>query len=325
MASGIDTRWLAIKESVYGTRVVPTRSFETTDDNIDYNFNEYASVSIGGGPWRRRRVANNTQSGSGTLPMEAYSVGLGFWLDGLHNNTVTPVQQGASAAYLQTHSLSSAPAKSYTIQKQTPPVSTSTLQAQDFTGCILSGAEFSIDDAGVLLFTPSVVAQGYDNTQSLATWTAPTTGNLYSFKNGSIKIGGSTVADIVGGATATLAWPLRDDAYGLGGSGKIRKPVPTDRPSFTGTFTADFEDFSHVNRTLNGTIADVVLSFRGATTPIASTYYEDLIITIPDCSFNTSPPVVGGPGPVQQQVAFNNASSAANVPSITYTSTDTVV
>src|SRR3954468_19779632 len=115
MPSGNDARFLAIKETTYNTRVTPTRSFEVTDDNLAYEFQPYTSVSLGGGPWRRRVITNNTEGGSGPIPMEALSSGMGFWFDLLHPNPVTPAQQAATIAYKQTHSLSGAPTKSITV------------------------------------------------------------------------------------------------------------------------------------------------------------------------------------------------------------------
>jgi hypothetical protein len=71
----------------------------------------------------------------GPLAGEVPTTGFGYLLNGLHGNTVTPVQQAATTAYLQTHTLSSPPtSKSYSIQVQMPPVTSSTLVPIDYTG-----------------------------------------------------------------------------------------------------------------------------------------------------------------------------------------------
>src|SRR4051794_16188030 len=104
MASGNDMRFGAAKETVYGTRVAPTRFFEVTGEDINYAYNFYNSRGLGAGRWQRKR-ARTTSAGGGNFEMEVPTVGFGFWLDLLHNNAVTPVQQAATPAYLQTHTL----------------------------------------------------------------------------------------------------------------------------------------------------------------------------------------------------------------------------
>lgn len=322
MASGIDVRVGALKETTYGTRAVPARFFEFTDVGMGYDVNHYESQGLGGGPWRKKRV-QTTQRGAGALPMEVPTVGFGFWLDLLHGATPTVVQQAATIAYLQTHMLSSSPSKSATIQIQTPQVLSATLIPQDYLGVTVSGMEFSWEPAEVLMAEIQTVSRQLDLAQSLATYVAPATSSLFSFKGGSISIGGSAVADVHGGGNISIQWGLRDDAFALGSTGLISKPVPNELPSASGSFTADFNGLTAYNRVINDTIADVVLTFEGAT--IASTYKEKITITIPDCGFDGSPPTVSGPGPVTEEVSFVNASATSDPPIITYQSTDTAV
>ena len=319
MSTGLNMQVMAAKETTYGTRAAPTRTFEVTDDAIGWDINYYVSQGLGAGLWRRRRV-QTTQTGGGTLPQEVPTVGFGFFLDLLHNETVTGVQQGATTAYLQTHPLASAPAKSATIQIGRPSTD-GTTRPFDYLGCMLSGIEFAWEPAGVLMATPTIVAREQQTNQTLATKTNPTSTGLFSFKGGSVTIGGSAVADIVGGGSVAVNWPLRDDAFPLGSSGLIKKPLPNDRPSMTGSFTADFTDLTHYNRVTGGTLADVVLLFEGNT--ISGAFKEKIQITVPDAGFNGPPPQVSGPGPLQQTVSFENASTTGDAPEIQYQSTDT--
>ena len=110
---------------------------------------------------------------------------------------------------------------------------------------------------------------------------------------------------MLGDGNIELAYPLRDDAYALGTGGTIAKPVITDKPTCTGTFTADFNDNANLNRVVNNTIADIVLKFEGTT--IATTYKYMFELTVPDCVFTTQRPTVSGPGPVQQTITFTAA------------------
>src|SRR5688500_16869501 len=100
MASGNDMRLIAAKETTYGTRAVPTRSFPITAENIDYTYNRYFSPVLGLGRWARPSITT-TSAGSGSISGDVPSTGFGWLLDGLHNNVITPALQGAGPARLQ--------------------------------------------------------------------------------------------------------------------------------------------------------------------------------------------------------------------------------
>lgn len=320
MASGNDARLGLAKETVYGTRVSPTRFFPFTGEGLGYTFNKYTSQALGVGRWTRPKI-RTTSGGEGSIEGEVPTTGFGYLLDALHNNSVTPVQQAATTAYLQTHTLDTATAKSYTVQVQTPPVTSSTLLPHDLVGVMFSGIEFSWEE--VLTFALSGSIQALDITQSLATYTAPASWNLLSFKGGSLSVGGVSQANIIGGGSLAIEFSHRTDVHYLGSGGLMAKPVETDKPSATGSCTADFSDNTHLSRTIDDTIADVVLRFEGAT--IAATHEYALEVTIPDCEFTSPRPTVSGPGPVAQPISFSNASSTGDPVVITYMSTDTVI
>jgi hypothetical protein len=325
MGTGNDMQFGLAVETTYATRATPTRFFDVIlGEGFDFDYQYYVSAGLGGPIWKKRRV-QTTRVGGGSWTMEVPTAGFGYILNLLHPNTVTPVQQAATAAYLQTHSLSGAPTKSATVQVGVPPT-TGSVQPFDFLGVMVSSITFRWEPGGVLTCEPAVVINDQVTNQTLATVTAPTDYNLFSFKGGSITIGGANVADLVGGGSITLSWPLRTDAYGLGSAGTIAKPIVTDRPAFTGTVTADFDGMTNYNRVTSGTLADTVLTFQGAT--IASTYKEQIVFTLPDSAFNGPRPQVAGPGPVSQTLNFEVASTTgtgAKIPSITYQSVDTTI
>lgn len=322
MASGNDARLGIAKETTYGTRVAPTRFFPFTAESLAFAYNRYFSAALGSGRWTRPSITT-TKSGTGSISGEVTTTGLGYLLQGLHGNTVTPVQDGATTSYTQTHTLDTPPDKSFSIQVQTPPVTSATLVAQDLLGVMMSGITFSWDAGGVLMFEIPMIVNNMDTAQSLATYTAPSAWTMLSFAGGSLTIGGVAQTDITGSGSVTIANSLRDDAFALGSSGAMAKPVETDKPTGEGTFTADFVDLTHFNRVVNNTNADVVLKFEGAT--IASSFKYTLQVTIPDCVFTSPRPQVGGPGPVSQEVTFSNASTTNDPVVVLYRSTDTVI
>ena len=323
MASGADARIGIAVETTFGTRVAPAKFVPgITGEALGFDRARYFSNALSTGRWSRPSVLT-TRSGSGSLSGEVPTIGFGYLLQGLHGNTVTPVQQAATTAYLQTHTLDTPPDKSFSIQVQTPPVSSSTLIAQDLLGVMFSGITFSWDPGSVLTFSMPTTVKDLDLAQALATYTAPASWSLLSFKGGSISIGGASQTDVIGGGNLEVGFGLRTDAFPLGSDGTMAKPVETAKPTASGSFTADFESLTHYNRVVNDTSADVVLRFEGET--IASTYKYFAEVTIPDCKFTSPRPAVGGPGPVQQEVSFSNASTTGDPVVIKYQSTDTTV
>lgn len=322
MASGFNAQVGIAVESTYGTRVAPAKFLPLTAEDLGYTYNRYFSPAIGTGMWARPSIVT-TQVGSGSITGDVTTTGMGYVLQGLHGNTVTPTQIAATPAYSQTHTLNSPPSKSYSVQVGVPPVTSNTLVPHDMNGVTFGGFTLSWAAAGVLSYEIPSVYQTLDTTQTLASFVSPTAYDLFAFKGGSLTIGGSLEANVIGDGSFTIGYPLRDDAFALGSSGKIAKPVITDKPSASGTFTADFNDNTNITRVVNNTIADVVLKFEGAV--ISGSNKFTLQLTVPDCVFTTQRPTVSGPGPVQQTVTFEGASSTADPPEIVYISTDTTL
>lgn len=322
MASGNDARLLLSRESIYGTRVVPARAILFAEESVAFTRNRAFSQTLGMGRWARPSTLT-TRVGSGAISGEVPTTGFGYLLDALHGNTVVPVQQAATTAYLQTHTLDTPPSKSYSLQKQVPPVTSNTLVPLDYLGAMFTGITFNWSAGGLFGWSMPTVVQDELTGQALATYVAPTAWQPFGFQGGSVTVGGVVEANVIGDGSVTLGANMRDDAYALGTGGTIAKPVETDKPAASGTFTADFNDITNINRVVNNTVADVVLKFEGAT--IATTYKYTVEVTLKDCVFTSPSPAVGGPGPVQQTVAFTAASSSGNAPIIKYISTDTAL
>jgi hypothetical protein len=322
MAGGQDARVFVAKETTFGTRATTGKFLPLTGEDLGYTYNRYESPAIGIGRWGRPSIIT-TQVGSGSISGDVPSTGFGYLLQGLHGNTVTPVQQAATTAYLQTHTLDTPPDKSFSFQVQTPPVNSNVLIPHDMYGAMFGGITFSWSPAGVLSYNIPIVYRELALDQTNTSYVAPAAYELFSFKGGQVKIAGSTEANIVGDGSLTLGMALRDDAFALGGNGMIAKPAETDKPTASGSFTADFTGNTNLQRVISNTTADVVMLFEGST--IASTYKYAVEFTLPDCVFTTPRSTVSGPGPLQETVTFTAASSLANPPVIKYTSTGTTL
>lgn len=322
MASGNDFRIALAKETTYGTRVPPTRFIVITGEEIAFARPRAFSNALGMNRWTRPSVLT-TRGGSGTISGEVPTTGFGYLLDALHGNTVTPVQQAATTAYQQTHTLDTPPTKSYSMQKQVPPVLTNTLVPLDYTGTMFTGLTISWSTAGLLTWSMPCDVNDELTGQTTVTYVAPTAWAPFAFTNGAVTIGGAAEANVLGDGSVTLGASVRDDAYALGTAGTKAKPVENAKPTAEMTFTADFNDLTNITRVTANTMADVVVTFTGVT--IASTYKYLFEITLRDCVFSTPSPTVGGPDPVQHGVTITAASPSGNAPSIRYVSTDTAL
>src|ERR1044072_5765192 len=98
MASGNDARLALSLESTYGTRVAPARFIPFMSEGLTYEYNKYRSQALGMGRWQRPAI-RTTSGGTGDIKGEVPTTGFGYLLNGLHQNTVTPVQQAATPAY----------------------------------------------------------------------------------------------------------------------------------------------------------------------------------------------------------------------------------
>lgn len=319
MASGNDFRVALSKETNYATRVAPARFITVTGESIEFARNRAFSASLGMGRWARPSILT-TRGGSGTVSGEVPTTGFGYLIDALHGNTVVPVQVGATTAYLQTHVLDTPPTKSYSVQKQVPPVLTNVLVPLDYTGVMFTGLTIGWSDAGLLTWEMPVDVNDELTGQTLATYVAPTAWAPFGYQGGSVTIGGVAEGNVLGDGSLELGASVRDDAYNLGTAGTKAKPVENEKPTATMTFTADFNDLVNINRMVNNTIADVVLRFQGDIISGAERYFIE--VTLPDCVFTSPSPTVGDAGPVQQAITLTAASMTGDAPTIKYQSTN---
>lgn len=325
MSSGLFSQLGVAREVTYGTRVVPDHFVEFRSEGMALDQRFFTSTQLGASSTFRRasrRVAT-TRSAAGSITMEVPNKGFGLWLDGLHGNTVTPVQQATTTAYLQTHNIGlTAPTKSYTIQAGRPDTG-GTVRPFDYLGAMVTGATFSWDVDEALVASFDFDAQDEKTDQTLAARSLPTNLRSFVFTQGTLAIGGSNVADVTSGSL-TIDLPRQTDFYPLGTSGLKARPIQNDMSAGSGTATVRFTDLTHYNRYRNATQASLVLTFTGPL--IASTYYEEIKFTCNAVGFDGETPTVGGPDVLSHAIPFTILYDGTNAPVIaTYMSTDTAL
>lgn len=325
MSSGLFSQVGAKKEATYGTRVVPDHFIEYRSAGFSLDQRFFTSRQLGAAstfPRASRRVAT-TRSASGSIVMEVPNKGYGFWLDLLHDNVVTPAQQGGTPAYLQTHNIGlTAPAKSATIQLGVPDTS-GTVRPFDYLGCMLTSAEWAWDIDDALVSTMAFDSQDEKVDQSLASRSIPSGLASFVFTQGTLSIAGSPVGDVTSGSLS-VELPRASDFYALGTTGLKSKPLQNDMSAGTGTATVRFTDLTHYNRYRNNTQPTLALSFVGS--QISGIYYETLTLTCNAVGFTGETPSIDGPDVVSHAIPFEILYDGTNAPLIAaYTSTDTAL
>lgn len=331
VGSGLGASLGFAPETTFGTYVAPTKFVELTKEDLKKNqvFVQGGGLAAGQLAYAgsRRNVA--TESGSGSFEIDVPNKGFGLLLQALMGTTVTPVQQGATTAYLQTHAFADNFGKNLTIQKGVP-LTTGTVVPYTLLGSKVTSAEFSCGAPGDLLnVNMEFDARQVVDTQTLAAPTYAAGRGNWAFKDGTLKLGtfGSEVAvSGVKKVTVKIARAMNTDRQYAGQAGLKAEPIlnALDQP-ITGTVEADFLDKTvFADRFSGNTSTSMVWTFVGP--QIAAPYNYTFTITIPMVFFEGDTPTVDGPDVVGGSFPFVARSDGTNpVATIAYTSTDTTL
>ena len=323
-AVGLTTALVTGVESVYGTPVVTDRGLEFDGESLERKNEVISSNALRAGVVNLRRGCTRrvvaARWGEGEITFEAVTNGLGRLFQhvlGSSNN----VQQGATPAYLQTHSLSSASGKSLTIQKQLRDEANTVVSPFTFHGCKFPKASFSISKKGKLMISLGVDAEDVETATAAVIPVYPTA-KAFHFAQGTLKIDGVALAR-VSDSTITFDRALDTERFHLGSAGLKAEPLTNDFPTVTGSLSAEVTDLSLYNRFVADTAAALILEFTGDV--ISGAFSELLRITVPEIRFTGETPKVSGPNLVVSPMPFEGQANPAGDPGmkIEYMTTDT--
>jgi hypothetical protein len=247
--SGVGSQAGGAKETTWGTAVTPTKFWEYESESLNLDQNYYDGMGLVAGRTfaPSSRGKRTTRSAGGDLAMTFPYKGGGFFLDQMVAGTITPVQQGATAAYLSTFNVgSSVPSKSATLQINKPQTSGGDVPFT-YPGAVLVSAGFSMALGGALMATftwlckdettPTTTPAG----ASLATATYIANNDIWLHQDMTLTYGGAAVAGI-NSVSWTWSQPYADGRFFLDGSGTISKPIPNGIGTVTGTMSGDWYD-----------------------------------------------------------------------------------
>ena len=271
-------------ETSWGTYVAPTRFVRARSSSAQKTATRQQGEGIQAGSFGSplSQYVETVTSGSGQLSLDIQSKGMGVLFQTLMGTSITPVQQGTSTAYLQTHVLADPYGKSMSVQVGLPQRG-GTITPATLVGAKVTQAALTCAVDGLLQGTFDLDAKSYENTTSLASVSYGTGVNVFHGAQMSVKLGtyGSEAAvSGVKSVNVTIARPHDSSAYYAGATGVKAEPVLNAVTAITGSITVDFINTTDFHaRVRDNTSTSLVLTWVGPL--IASTYYETFTVTVP--------------------------------------------
>jgi hypothetical protein len=249
------------EETTAGTRIVPTRFFEFTQEGLKYTRDRLESKGLRAG--RRvgpTRWAPGKQEVAGPVTFECAPQGFGVLL----KHCIGPDVTTGAGPYVHTFAPGDLTAQTFTVQIGTPSID-GTVRPYDYTGMSITDWSLDAQVNAYLMMTLGMYGMNEDVSQTLATAAYPATITPFTYLQGALQIGGSAqdVKKITISANNGLAT----------GRHQIRATTPEQpkmaleqsRRVITGSLAADFTDLTLYNRYRNGTEAALSLTFTSGT------------------------------------------------------------
>ena len=323
IGSGLGAQLGIAAESTYGTFVAPTKFIEFTKEGLVLKKTTAQSAGIAAGrllALSSRRVLTRKEV-QGSIDLEVTNKAMGLLLQALMGTTVTPVQQAATTAYLQTHTLADTAGKSLTIQKGVP-LTTGTVTDKSFLGCKVTSGEFSCEVGGMLTGSFEFDGKDCDEAQTLASASYPSMSPFHfgqmAVKTGSF--GAEAALDGIRKVSCKIERPQDVERFYAGQAGLKKEPISNDQVKISGTLETDYVATTLDDLHTSDGATSLVWEFIGPI--IASTYAETFRITLPAIRLDEGPPTVDGFGVVKPTFNFTGLYDGTNQPKIEYMSTD---
>lgn len=323
IGSGLGAQLGVAAESSYGAFIAPTKFTEFTKESLVLKKTTAQSNGIAAGrllALAARRVVTRREA-AGSVEMEVSNKGMGLWLQSLMGTTVTPVQQGVTAAYLQTHTLASIAGKSLTIQKGVP-LTSGVVTDKTFVGCRITSGEFSCGVGEMLTASFEIDAKDCDETQTLA---AASYSAMSPFHFGQMGVkagafGAETALDGIRKFSCKVERPQDTERFYANQSALKKEPVENDQVKISGSIETDYVATTLDDLHTSDGTTSLVWEFIGPV--IASTYAETFRVTLPAVKLDEGPPSVDGFGVVKPTFSYTALYDGTNLPKIEYLSTD---
>jgi hypothetical protein len=332
IGSGLGASIGFAEESVYGTYVAPSRWLEFEKEELRKTKTVYQGGGLAAGRFAQlgsRRVVS-TVGGTGSIDLEVSNKSYGLIIEHLLGSTATAVQQAATIAYLQAHTLGDNFGKYLTVQKGVPDL-TGTVRPYTFLGGKITSATFSCEPQGSLMSTIEFDFKDSEDSTGLVAPSYAAGISPFHFGQANVKLGTYGAEASVQGIKkieCKIERPLNLERYYADGNGTPKKkaePIMNDYVKVSGSFEVDFitkADFA--DRFRDDSSTSCVIEFVGPL--IASTYYQTFRIKVAQVFFDEGTPTVEGPDVTTTTFSFVGQHDGTNpLVAIDYMSTDTSV
>jgi hypothetical protein len=326
IGSGLGAQLGIAPESTYGTFVAPTKFIEFTKQSLALKKTTAQSAGIAAGrllALSSRRVVTRREV-QGSVDFEVTNKNMGLLVQALMGTTVTPVQQGAGPAYLQTHTLADTAGKSLSIQLGVP-LTTGTVTDKTFLGCKVTSGEFSCEVGGMLTGSFEFDGKDCDEGQTLASASYSNL-SVFHFGQMALKTGtysSETALDGIRKVSCKIERPQDVERFYANQSALKKEPISNDLVKISGTLETDYVATTLDDLHTSDGATSLVWEFVGAN--IATTYYDTFRLTLPAIRLDEGPPVVDGYGVVKPSFNFVGLYDGTNMPKIELINTDTTV
>jgi len=336
---------LGIKpETTYGTYVAPTTWYEVEKETLNRNQKSMVASGLAAGrlvDLGSRRIVTN-EDGKGSFDMAVWNTSMGKLLNMIFGGTVTPVQQGATTAYLQTHDIADTLGKTCTLQAGIPDT-TGGVRPYTFLGAKCTSASFDCGIDSLLKVSADWDVRQVVETQTLAAPSYSATMAPFHFGQSSISIG-SAGAYIATGTTSPISGvrkvsvkinrKMAVDRFYFGNtaaatSGAILKsePITSDQVTVSGTIDVDYVDKTNfADKFLSNAGLAMTLDFTS--TALAGTGFPlRFALQMSQCYVDGETPQLSGPGLVSNGIPFVAlaSSDALSALRVLYMSSDSAL
>lgn len=323
MGRGLNTRLAAAAEGTWGTYQTPSRHYEINSETLEAEYGVVRSDSLrASGRYPRQRGKRSMIGAGGGIEMELATSNMGLWWANTLGGTPVVAQQGATAAYKQTHKFGSLNGKSLTIQKGIEE-SAGDYKPFSYIGSKILSMNVKVSVEGLAVVTFTIDAKEEVDSEAIVAASYPVR-NVYSFMDAAVKVDGAAVGAVTD-ADFTITNNLKTDSRYLGSDGRKAQQTDDDFPSMEGTLGVEFEDKTvFYDRFADDASAELIIELVGEV--IEAPYSETFRVTFSDIRFTGETPKASGPGVIQTSVPFEGSYNGTDEPLILeYISTDTAI
>ncbi len=293
--TGLLSQFGTIDEVTYGTPVVVTRFYETSNPVViapETGRTESTAMRSGTRAPRSTMFTPYLKGAKASVEMPVPTKGWGWWL----KHMLGTVSTGAitDSNYTHTGTIGSLTGDFFTAQTALP-FSSGTLQPFTGEGGKIEQWELSVDVDGHLMFSCDMDFETVNTATAAATPSYPSGALVFGWDQAAITFAASSVE--LSNFAVTCTNPLNTERRFLRGSTLKKEPVEEGMRDIQWTAEGEFTNQTQYDRwvatTPAGTQAAIVATFTGPVAHAGATF-PTVVITIPVARFDNAVPVASG-------------------------------